>query len=170
MNISIFGMGSVGAVCAACFAERGHTVIGVDVSADKISLINAGKSPIVEPGLEELLASGVKPGHLRATSATAEAIENTEMSMICVGTPSKRSGDLDLDYIEAVTREIGEEIKRKNARNTIVVRSTVLPGTVTGLVVPLLEKAYAKLAGVDLGLAFNRETQPRARDIKDNQT
>src|SRR3546814_18484324 len=129
------------AVCAACFAERGHTVIGVDVSADKIRLINAGKSPIVEPGLEELLASGVKSGHLRATSATAEAIETTEMSMICVGTPSKRSADLDLDYIDAVPREIGAAIQRNNAHHPSVVRSTVLPGTVDGLVGPLLGKA-----------------------------
>src|SRR3546814_18983898 len=80
MNISIFGMGYVGAVCAACFAERGHTAIGVDVSADKIRLINAGKTPIVEPGLEELLASGVKSGHLRATSAAAQAMESHAMS------------------------------------------------------------------------------------------
>src|SRR3546814_19742111 len=98
--------------------------MGVDGCADKIALINACKAPIVERGLEEWLDAGVKSGHLRATSATAEANENTEMSMICVGTPSKRSGDLDLDYIEAVTREIGEVIKRKNARLTIVVRST----------------------------------------------
>lgn len=157
MNISIFGMGYVGAVCAACFAERGHTVIGVDVSEDKVRLINAGKSPIVEPGLEELLAAGVKSGHLRATGATAEAIENTEMSMICVGTPSKKSGDLDLAYIEAVTREIGEALKHKKARHTIVVRSTVLPGTVNGLVVPLLEQVSGKLAGVDFGIAVNPE-------------
>jgi len=157
MNISIFGMGYVGAVCAACFAERGHTVIGVDVSADKVRLINAGRSPIVEPDLEELLAAGVSSGHLRATDATAEAIEQTEMSMICVGTPSKKSGDLDLSYIEAVTREIGAAIKNKKARHTIVVRSTVLPGTVNGIVVPLLEKMSGKLAGVDFGIAVNPE-------------
>ncbi|NKF22420.1 nucleotide sugar dehydrogenase [Solimonas marina] len=157
MNISIFGMGYVGAVCAACFAERGHTVIGVDVSADKVGIINAGKSPIVEPGLEELIAAGVKSGNLRATSATADAIANTEMSMICVGTPSKRSGDLDLGYIEAVAREIGAALKHKNGRHTIVVRSTVLPGTVNGIVVPLIEQASGKLAGVDFGIAVNPE-------------
>lgn len=157
MNISIFGMGYVGAVCAACFAERGHSVLGVDVSADKVRLINAGKSPIVEPGLEELLAAGVKSGNLRAISSTAEAIANTEMSMICVGTPSKKSGDLDLGYIEAVTREIGAAIKNKKERHTIVVRSTVLPGTVNGIVVPLLEEASGKLAGVDFGIAVNPE-------------
>ncbi|WP_028079367.1 nucleotide sugar dehydrogenase [Solimonas soli] len=157
MNISIFGMGYVGAVCAACFAERGHTVIGVDVAADKVDLINAGRSPIVEPGLEELLAAGVKAGRLRATRDTRDAIENSELTMICVGTPSKKSGDLDLSYVEAVTRQIGEVIKTKKDRHTIVVRSTVLPGTVNGLVVPTLEEASGKLAGVDFGIAVNPE-------------
>lgn len=157
MKISIFGMGYVGAVCAACFAERGHEVIGVDVSADKVNLINAGKSPIVEPGLEELLAEGVKAGRLRATRDTREAIENSELTMICVGTPSKKSGDLDLSYVEAVTRQIGAVLKHKTARHTIVVRSTVLPGTVNGLVVPTLEDASGKLAGVDFGIAVNPE-------------
>jgi len=157
MKISIFGMGYVGAVCAACFAERGHEVIGVDVSADKVNLINAGKSPIVEPGLEELLAEGVKAGRLRATRDTREAIENSELTMICVGTPSKKSGDLDLSYVEAVTRQIGAVLKHKVARHTIVVRSTVLPGTVNGLVVPTLEDASGKLAGVDFGIAVNPE-------------
>ncbi|MGH8447161.1 MAG: nucleotide sugar dehydrogenase [Solimonas sp.] len=157
MNISIFGMGYVGAVCAACFAERGHTVIGVDVSADKVRLINEGKSPIVEPGLEELLAAGVKSGRLRATGDVADAIANSEMTMICVGTPSKKSGDLDLGYVEAVTRQIGAILKGKKTRHTVVVRSTVLPGTVNGLVVPALEESSGKLAGVDFGIAVNPE-------------
>ncbi len=167
MNISIFGMGYVGAVCAACFAERGHTVIGVDVSADKVKLINAGKSPIVEPGLEELLKAGVDSGRLRATSDTRDAIENTELSMICVGTPSKKSGDLDLVYIEAVAREIGEVIKHKKTRHTVVVRSTVLPGTVNGTVVPLLEETSGKLAGVDFGIAVNPEFLRESTAIHD---
>lgn len=167
MNISIFGMGYVGAVCAACFAERGHTVIGVDVAADKVRLINEGKSPIVEPGLEELLAAGVASGRLHATRDTADAIMNSEMTMICVGTPSKKSGDLDLGYIEAVTREIGAVLKDKAARHTVVVRSTVLPGTVNGTVVPILEETSGKLAGVDIGIAVNPEFLRESTAIHD---
>jgi len=108
MDISIFGMGYVGAVCAACLAERGHNVIGVEISPVKVDLINQGKSPIVEPGLDELIQRGVAQGRIRATSDTLDAIRHSELSMICVGTPSKKSGDLDLKYIETVAREIGQ--------------------------------------------------------------
>ncbi len=107
MRISIFGLGYVGAVCAGCLSARGHDVVGVDVAKDKIDMINAGKSPIVEPGLGELLAQGIETGRLRGTTNFAEAIRDTDLSMICVGTPSKKNGDLELNYIEAVCREIG---------------------------------------------------------------
>ncbi|MCF5281032.1 GDP-mannose dehydrogenase, partial [Pseudomonas syringae] len=100
MRISIFGLGYVGAVCAGCLSARGHEVVGVDISSTKIDLINNGKSPIVEPGLEELLQKGITTGKLRGTTDFAEAIRATDLSMICVGTPSKKNGDLELDYIE----------------------------------------------------------------------
>jgi len=157
MRISIFGMGYVGAVCAGCLANRGHSVIGVDISDVKVDLINRGKSPIVEPGLEELLQRGVAAGRIRATTDTTEAIRNSELSMICVGTPSKKNGDLDLHFIEIVAREIGAVLKDKSERHTVVVRSTVLPGTVKNMVVPLLEEASGKLAGRDFGIAVNPE-------------
>jgi GDP-mannose 6-dehydrogenase len=157
MRISIFGMGYVGAVCAGCLANRGHGVIGVDISDVKVDLINAGRSPIVEPGLDELLRNGVAAGRIRATTNTAEAIFDSELSMICVGTPSLRNGDLDLHFIENVVREIGAVLREKRDWHTIVVRSTVLPGTVNGFIVPLLEQASGKRAGIDFGIAVNPE-------------
>ncbi|MBP5133148.1 nucleotide sugar dehydrogenase, partial [Pseudomonas protegens] len=157
MRISIFGLGYVGAVCAGCLSARGHEVVGVDISKDKIDLINAGKSPIVEPGLGELLAQGIQTARLRGTTNFAEAIRDTDLSMICVGTPSKKNGDLELDYIESVCREIGFVLRDKATRHTIVVRSTVLPGTVKNVVIPILEDCSGKKAGVDFGVAVNPE-------------
>lgn len=167
MRISIFGMGYVGAVCAACLANRGHSVIGVDISDVKVDLVNAGKSPIVEPGLEELLQRGVAAGRIRATTNTAEAINDSELSMICVGTPSKKNGDLDLHFVESVVREIGAVLKGKTARHTIVVRSTVLPGTVNNLIVPLLEQTSGKRVGRDFGVAVNPEFLRESTAIAD---
>jgi GDP-mannose 6-dehydrogenase len=167
MDISIFGMGYVGAVCAACLADRGHDIIGVDVSKDKVDLINSGRSPIVEPGLEDLLSKGVKSGKLRATSNIADAIANSSLSMICVGTPSKKSGDLDLDHVEAVCRQIGAALKSKKGRHTIVVRSTVLPGTVRNVVMPIIEESSGKKFGPQMGLAVNPEFLRESTAIKD---
>ncbi|HET7924205.1 MAG TPA: UDP-glucose 6-dehydrogenase, partial [Rhodanobacteraceae bacterium] len=149
MRISIFGMGYVGAVCAGCLANRGHSVIGVDISDIKVDLINAGKSPIVEPGLDDLLRKGVAAERIRATTNTAEAIFDSDLSMICVGTPSLRNGDLDLRFVENVVREIGAVLREKRDWHTIVVRSTVLPGTVNGFIIPLLEQSSGKRAGID---------------------
>jgi GDP-mannose 6-dehydrogenase len=167
MRISIFGMGYVGAVCAGCLAERGHDVIGVDVSELKVDLINRGKSPIVEPGLDDLLRQGVASGRIRGTTNTHEAVLDSDLSMICVGTPSKRNGDLELHFIEAVSRDIGEAIKKKKARHTVVVRSTVLPGTVKNTVIPLLEAHSGKKAGTDFGVAVNPEFLRESTAIKD---
>ena len=167
MHISIFGLGYVGAVCTAALASRGHKVIGVDVSNEKIALINQGKSPIVEPGLEELLADGVAKGLIRGTTDVMEAMEESAISMICVGTPSKRNGDLELNYIESVCRDIGLALRNKSARHTIVVRSTVLPGTVMNIVKPILEDCSGKQAGVDFGLATNPEFLRESTAIKD---
>ncbi|HZP11894.1 MAG TPA: UDP-glucose/GDP-mannose dehydrogenase family protein [Nevskiaceae bacterium] len=167
MDISIFGMGYVGAVCAACLADRGHNVIGVDVSTVKVDLINQGKSPIVEPGLEELLSSGVKSGRIRATTDTVDAINNSELSMISVGTPSKKTGDLDLKYIETVAREIGSALRMKRTWHCVVVRSTVLPGTVKNVIVPLIEEMSGKKAGEDFGVAVNPEFLRESTAIKD---
>jgi len=167
MRISIFGLGYVGAVCAGCLSARGHEVVGVDVSTAKIDLINNGKSPIVEPGLEALLKQGIETGRLRGTTDVAAAIRDTELSMLCVGTPSKKNGDLELDYIESVCREIGFVLRDKKERHTVVVRSTVLPGTVKNVVIPILEDCSGKKAGVDFGVAVNPEFLRESTAIKD---
>ncbi|KQQ50719.1 GDP-mannose dehydrogenase [Pseudomonas sp. Leaf127] len=167
MRISIFGLGYVGAVCAGCLSARGHDVVGVDISADKIALINSGRSPIVEPGLEGLLQQGIATGKLRGTTDFAEAIRATDLSMICVGTPSKKNGDLELDYIESVCREIGFVLRDKTSRHTVVVRSTVLPGTVANVVIPVLEDCSGKKAGVDFGVAVNPEFLRESTAISD---
>ncbi|MBB4816846.1 MULTISPECIES: GDP-mannose 6-dehydrogenase [Pseudomonas] len=167
MRISIFGLGYVGAVCAGCLSARGHEVVGVDVSTTKIDLINNGKSPIVEPGLEELLQQGRKTGRLRGTTDVAAAVRDTEVSFICVGTPSKKNGDLELDYIEGVCREIGFALRDKSERHTVVVRSTVLPGTVMNVVIPIIEDCSGKKAGDDFGVAVNPEFLRESTAIKD---
>jgi GDP-mannose 6-dehydrogenase len=167
MRIGIYGMGYVGAVSAACFADAGHHVIGVDVSTEKVDQINKGQSPIVEPGLSELLARAIQQGRLRATTHTPEAIEATDLSLICVGTPSQRNGDLDLHYIEAVCKEIGSALRNRSVYHTVVVRSTVLPGTVRNVVIPILESASGKTAGEDFGVAMNPEFLREGTAIRD---
>jgi len=167
MNISIFGLGYVGAVCAGCLSARGHNVVGVDISPAKIDMINQGKSPIVEPGLEQLLQQAVQQGRLYGTTDVQRAVLDTELSLLCVGTPSKKNGDLDLVYMEAVCRQIGEALRDKAGRHTVVVRSTVLPGTVNNVVIPLLEQASGKKAGVDFGVAVNPEFLRESTAIKD---
>ena len=167
MRITIFGLGYVGAVCAGCLSARGHEVIGVDVSQTKIDLINQGKSPIVEPGLAELLEAGVKSGRLRGTTDVAAAVLASELSFIAVGTPSKRNGDRDLGYMESVCKQIGAALRDKQERHTVVVRSTVLPGTVKNVVIPLIEAASGKKAGVDFGVATNPEFLRESTAIKD---
>ncbi len=167
MRISIFGLGYVGAVCAGCLSARGHHVIGVDISANKIDLINNGKSPIVEPGLEALLQQGLASGNLRGTTDVADAVLNSDVSFICVGTPSKKNGDLELNYIEGVCREIGLAMRGKTERHTVVVRSTVLPGTAKNVVLPILQDCSGKQAGVDFGLAVNPEFLRESTAIKD---
>jgi len=167
MRISIFGMGYVGAVCAACLADRGHTVIGVDIAQTKVDLINRGESPIVEPGLGDLIRSGVEAGRILATTDAAMAVRDSELSMICVGTPSKKNGDLDLQYVQAVVRQIGEAMRDKPERHAVAVRSTVLPGTLKNVVAPLLEYASGKRAGRDFGLAVNPEFLRESTAIAD---
>jgi len=167
MRISIFGLGYVGAVCVGCLSQRGHDIVGVDVAQTKIDLISAGKSPIVEPGLEALLGAGVSSGRIRGTTDVAEAIEQTDLSFICVGTPSRKNGDLDLSYVESVCRQIGAQLRHKSSRHTIVIRSTILPGSIRKLVIPCLEETSGKRAGVDFGVATNPEFLRESTAIKD---
>ncbi|MDP2242817.1 nucleotide sugar dehydrogenase [Pseudomonas sp.] len=167
MRISIFGLGYVGAVCAGCLSARGHEVIGVDISPSKIDLINQGKSPIVEPGLEALLDAGVKAGTLSGSTDVQAAVRSTELSLLCVGTPSKRNGDLALHFIESVCAQVGAALREKSAWHTVVVRSTVLPGTVKNVVIPILEECSGKRAGIDFGVAVNPEFLRESTAIDD---
>ena len=157
MNVSVFGLGYVGSVSAACFAEDGHTVIGVDVADAKVQSINEGRSPIVEKGLEELIKSNAANGRLRATTSTADAVRDTDISLICVGTPSRKNGSLDLTYLERVAEQIGSALKSKDSYHVVVVRSTVLPGTTHDIVIPALERTSGKQYGTGFGVTVNPE-------------
>ncbi|MDQ1557472.1 MAG: GDP-mannose 6-dehydrogenase [Pyrinomonadaceae bacterium] len=167
MKLSVFGLGYVGCVSAACFAREGHEVVGVDVNATKVEIINGGRSPIVEAGVGELIGEMVAAGRLRATTDTAEAIRNSEVSLVCVGTPSNANGSLDLKYVRRVCEEIGRELKQKDARHTVVIRSTMLPGTIESIVVPTLEEHSGKRAGADFGVCINPEFLREGTSLKD---
>jgi GDP-mannose 6-dehydrogenase len=167
MRVSVFGLGYVGSVSAASFAADGHTVIGVDVNADKVASVNAGRSPIVEPGLDELLARAVSEGRLRATTDTADAIADSEVSLLCVGTPSRRNGSLDLTYLERVSEQVGAALRDKSAYHVVVVRSTVLPGTTHEVVIPALERQSGKKYGEGFGVSVNPEFLREGTALKD---
>ncbi len=166
-SISIFGLGYVGAVSAACFADYGHRVVGVDVNPAKVEMIQEGHSPIVEKGLEELLRKGVYEGRISATTDTKAAVLESDVSLICVGTPSQANGSLDLSYVKRVCEGIGAALAEKPGYHTIVLRSTVLPGTTEDLVLPILEEASGKKAYEDFGLCFNPEFLREGTAIKD---
>ena len=167
MRVSVFGLGYVGSVSAASFAADGHDVVGVDVNADKVQAINEGRSPIVEPGLGELLQQGVASKRLRATTSTADAVNATDLSLICVGTPSRRNGSLDLTYLVRVCEQIGEVIRDKPSYHVVVVRSTVLPGTTHAHVIPALEKASGKKYGEGFGVSVNPEFLREGTALRD---
>jgi GDP-mannose 6-dehydrogenase len=157
INISIFGLGYVGAVSAACLARDGHNVTGVDPNQTKVDLINSGKTPIIEKDIGELIEAGASSGSLRATTDVAEAIRNSDVSLICVGTPSQMNGSLDLRYVRNVCEEIGAALKDHAPHHVVVARSTMLPGTMRSLVIPTLEEHSGKRAGADFGVCNNPE-------------
>ncbi|AXA91838.1 nucleotide sugar dehydrogenase [Massilia sp. YMA4] len=157
MKISIFGLGYVGAVSAGCLATDGHDVIGVDPNRTKVDLINQGTTPIIEKDIGEMISKTVKEGKLRATTDVRDAVLNTDMSLICVGTPSQLNGNLDLSHVRKVCEQIGEAIKEKNSFHVVVARSTMLPGSMRAVVIPTLEAASGKKAGVDFGVCNNPE-------------
>jgi GDP-mannose 6-dehydrogenase len=167
MKLSVFGIGYVGCVSAACFANGGHDVTGVDLNATKVAIINSGKSPIVEAGIEELIGRTVAAGRLRATTNSLDAVTQSDLSLVCVGTPSNTNGSLDLDHVKHVCEEIGAALKLKPERHTVVIRSTMLPGTVEGLVIPTLETASGKRVGHDFGVCINPEFLREGSSLKD---
>lgn len=157
MKISIFGLGYVGAVSAGCLATDGHDVIGVDPNRTKVDLINQGTTPIIEKDIGEMISKTVKDGLLRATTDVRDAVLNSDMSLICVGTPSQLNGNLDLSHVRKVCEQIGEAIKEKDSFHVVVARSTMLPGSMSAVVIPTLEAASGKKAGVDFGVCNNPE-------------
>lgn len=166
-SVSVFGLGYVGCVSAACLARDGHRVIGVDVSQSKVDMINAGTATIVETGIGELVAEMAKSGQLSATTNVADAVANTQLSLVCVGTPSQSNGGLDLSYVRRVSAEIGAALRNKDAWHVVVIRSTVLPGTTADVVTPILEDASGKKAGVDFGVSMNPEFLREGTSIRD---
>ncbi|WP_218280502.1 hypothetical protein [Verrucomicrobium spinosum] len=134
MQVSIFGLGYVGAVTAACLADKGHGVIGADVQQAKVDAFNAGESPIVEPGLDALMQAARQGGRLRATTDVAEAVSESEVSIVCVGTPSLESGRLNLDFVRKVSQQLVDAVKEKDGAHTIIFRSTMLPGSTRTMV------------------------------------
>jgi GDP-mannose 6-dehydrogenase len=167
VKISVFGMGYVGTVSAGCLAQEGHEVVGVDPVRTKVDLINSGHSPIVEADIGEIVAATVKSGRLRATADQDEAIRATELSFVCVGTPSQSNGNLDLTHIRHVCELIGAAIKDKSARHTVVIRSTILPGTMRQIVIPTLEEYSGKSAGAGFGVCNNPEFLREGSAVKD---
>ncbi len=167
MNVAVFGVGYVGCVSAACLAHLGHQVIGVDLDADKVTSINNGTPPVVEPGLEELVRSSVAAGRLRATTVAEEALRGSEVSVICVGTPSNGNGSLNARYIQNVCEEIGAGLARTAGYHTVVVRSTVLPDTGENRLIPLLSQCSGRTAGQDFGYCMNPEFLREGSAVRD---
>ena len=167
LSISVFGLGYVGSVSAACFASLGHRVIGVDVNPAKVEMMVSGRSPILEAGMNELVAEGARGSRLHATTDSIAAVLESEVSFVCVGTPSLRSGKLDLSHIERVMHEIGLALKQKKSEHMVVLRSTVLPGTTESVVVPILEQASGGSAGIDFTVAYNPEFMREGSAVAD---
>lgn len=167
MNISIFGLGYVGAVSLACLARDGHRVTGVDIDPGKLELIRSGRSPIIEEGIQELMREVVASGRVTVTNDAGEAIAATDVSFVCVGTPSSPNGSQDLGAIKRLAEQIGAALRKKGRGHVIVIRSTVRPGTVEETIKPLLESSSGLKAGSDFGLCFQPEFLREGTSIKD---
>ena len=168
MKICVLGLGYVGAVSAACLAKEGHEIIGVDPEATKVDLINSGRSPIIEKDLPEIIQEQVGRGRLRATSDVAEAVRVSDLVFVCVGTPSQPNGGIDLKYIKRVCEQIGRTLATHAGAPVIVMRSTMLPGTMRDVVIPILEKFSGKKAGEEFGLCINPEFLREGTAVHDN--
>lgn len=166
-TISVFGLGYVGSVLVACLADNGHKVIGVDVNPIKVNIINEGRTPIIEQGLGELICKGVAEGRIRATTDTVKAVLDSEISIVCVGTPSQLNGSLNLNYVKRVCEDIGNTLANKEGYHVVVLRSTMLPGSTEEVVIPILEEASGKKVGNDMGVCFNPEFLREGSSIKD---
>src|SRR5258705_3782653 len=157
MNLSVLGLGYVGAVSAGCLAEEGHDVVGVDPESRKVDLINAGRTPIIEKDIGQIIQRQVAAGRLSATTDVAASVRQTDLILICVGTPSRGNGDIDLKYVKRVCEQVGAALRDHQGAPVVVVRSTMLPGTMRDMVIPTLETCSGKRAGVEFGVCINPE-------------
>ncbi len=157
MKLSVLGLGYVGAVSAGCLAQEGHEVIGVDSESKKVDLINAGKSPIIEKDIGQIIERQVAAGRLSATTDVEAAVRHSDVCLVCVGTPSRANGDIDLKYVKRVCEQIGAALRNHEGAPVVVVRSTMLPGTMREVVIPTLEACSGKRAGIEFGVCINPE-------------
>jgi GDP-mannose 6-dehydrogenase len=167
MRVSVFGLGYVGSVTAACLADAGHEVVGVDVNPEKVAIVSAGDSPVVEPGLGQLLARVVKSGCLKATTSTTDAVRDTDLALICVGTPSGANGELDVSFIRRVGEEVGSALCGSQRVYTVVLRSTVLPGTTERVLLAALCSGSGRDLGPQLRVAVNPEFMREGSSLRD---
>jgi len=167
MRISVMGLGYVGVVSAGCLSRDGHQVIGVDPEQVKVDLINAGNSPIVEKDIGNIIKEQVANGRLRATTDVADAVKNSDIFFVCVGTPSQANGGIDLTYVRRVCEQIGSELRHQEGAPVIVMRSTMLPGTIREVVIPVLESHSGKRAGTDFGVCINPEFLREGSAVED---
>ena len=167
MRVVVVGLGYVGSVCSACLAERGHDVVGVDTSTFKVDCIRRGESPIVEKGLPELIGRAVKDGRLTATTRIAEAMPGADIVLVCVGTPSADDGSLDLTHVKRACAEVGAGLRGAGRFVTVVMRSTMLPGSVLKELAPVIEEAAGGKAGQDFGVAYNPEFLREGTAVED---
>src|SRR6266851_3036371 len=157
MKLSVWGLGYVGAVSAACLAQEGHEVIGVDSEPGKVDLINAGKTPIIEKDIGRIIKQQVAAGRLSATTDAAVAVQQTDLFLVCVGTPSRRNGDIELEYVRRVCEQIATALRNHQGAPVVVIRSTMLPGTMRDVVIPTLEACSGQRAGAEFGVCINPE-------------
>jgi GDP-mannose 6-dehydrogenase len=167
VNVTLFGLGYVGSVTAACLAACGHHVVGVDIDAGKVSALNGGRPPVVEPGLDSLVAAAVAAGSLRATESAREGLSRADISLVCVGTPSAGNGSAELIQIRRVVTEIGAALAQHDRPHTVVIRSTVPPGTVEDVVIPLLESSSGRRIGRELQVAMCPEFLREGSSVAD---
>jgi GDP-mannose 6-dehydrogenase len=170
VKIAVFGLGYVGSVSAACLAAAGHEVTGVEVEPQKLALVRQGRSPVTEPNLDDFLGEAIATGRLRATDDTCAAVRDSEMALVCVGTPSRRNGSLDSAFLERVLEQIGQALAGGSSYYVVAVRSTVLPGIVESRLIPILERASGRRVGVDLGVCVNPEFLREGTAIRDFQS
>jgi GDP-mannose 6-dehydrogenase len=166
-SVSLFGLGYVGCVSAACLASRGYRVVGVDVNPDKMDALRQGRSPVVEDEIGDLTAEVVATGKLVVTADAHAAVLDTDISLVCVGTPSSSGGGMSTRYLEEVTSEIGAALREKDGWHIVVFRSTMVPGTCEELLIPLLERASGKCAGIDFGVCVNPEFLREGTSVRD---